>query len=96
MALMSKLRLSQYQIKAVLSELNAGRTVREVSREYGISTNTLYRWRAKLPNGQQPADKERLYSLEAENRRLKKEFAELTLDYATLRAALINDMIANC
>ena len=39
---------------------------------------------------------ERLYLLEAENRRLKKEFAELTLDYATLRAALIRDVMGDC
>ena len=93
---MSKLRLSQNQIKAALSELAAGRTVREVSREYGISPNTLYRWRAKLSNGQQPDVKDRLYLLEAENRRLKREFAELTLDYATLRAALIRDAGGSC
>ena len=93
---MSKLRLSQNQIKAALSELAAGRTVREVSREYAISPNTLYRWRAKLANAQQSDEKERLQLLVAENRRLKKEFAELTLDYATLRAALIRDVMGDC
>ena len=56
---MSKLRLSQNQFKAALSELAAGRTVREVSRGYGITPNTLYRWRAKFFNGQQPDVKER-------------------------------------
>lgn len=93
---MSKLRLSENQIKAALSELVAGRTVREVSREYGISPNTLYRWRAKLSNGHLQNARERLLVLEAENRRLKREFAELTLDYATLRAALIRDVMGDC
>lgn len=93
---MSKLRLSQNLIKAALSELAAGRTIRDVSREYGISPNTLYRWRAKFTNGQQPNGSAQLHSLEAENRRLKKEFAELTLDYATLRAALIRDVMGDC
>ncbi len=96
MILMSKLRLSQNQIKAILSELVAGRTVREISREHGISPNTLYRWRAKVTNGRQPNGSARLHSLEAENRRLKKEFAELTLDYAMLRAALVRDVIGDC
>ncbi|NGZ95595.1 MAG: hypothetical protein CV089_05600 [Nitrospira sp. WS110] len=93
---MSKFRLPENQMKAVLSDLANGRTVREVSRKYGIAPNTLYRWRAKLPNGHLPDDKERLQFLEAENRRLKKEFAELTLDYATLRAALIRDAMGDC
>lgn len=93
---MLKLRLSESQMKAVLSDLANGRTVREISRECGISPKTLYRWRAKLTNGQQPNDRTRLHSLEAENRQLRKEFAELSLDYATLRAALIRDVRGNC
>jgi len=93
---MSKFRLPENQMKAVLSDLANGRTVREVSRKYGISLNTLYRWRAKLVNGQQSDENERVQFLEAENRRLKKEFAELTLDYATLRAALIRDAMGDC
>lgn len=93
---MPRLSFSEHQIRAALAELAAGRTVRDVSRKYGIAPNTLYRWRAKLANGQQPDEKERLELLEAENRRLKKEFAELTLDYATLRAALIRDAMGDC
>lgn len=96
MVLMSKLRLSQDQIKAALSELAAGRTVREVSRAHGISPKTLCRWRAKLSNEQQSDEKKQLYWLEAENRRLKRAFAELTLDYVTLRAALIKDVMGDC
>lgn len=94
MVLMSKLRLSQNQIKTALSELSAGHTVREVSREHGISPRTLYRWRANLAREQQ-LEIERLRSLEADHQRLKKQFAELTLDYATLRAALIRDVMGD-
>jgi putative transposase len=88
--------MSEDQIKTILSELAAGRPVREVSRKHRISTNTLYRWRARQTNGEPPNLKARLRSLEAENRRLKKEFAELTLEYATLRAALIRDVMGQC
>ena len=58
--------------------------------------STLYRWREKFVYEQQPDDKERLRSLEDEHRRLKRQFAELTLDYATLRAALIRDVRGDC
>ncbi len=96
MAVMSKLRFTRDQIKIMISELDAGQTVGEVSRRYGISISTLYRWRAKSAHEQQPDDKEQLRSLEREHRRLKRQFAELTLDYATLRAALIRDVRGDC
>lgn len=93
---MSKRRFTRDQIKAMVSELDAGQVAGEVSRRYGISISTLYRWRAKFANEQQPDENERLRSLENEHRRLKKQFAELTLDYATLRAALIRDVRGDC
>ncbi len=93
---MPKSRFTRDQIKIMVSELDAGRMAGEISRRYGISVSTLYRWRAKLANEQQSEDKERLRSLEDEHRRLKQQFAELTLDYATLRAALIRDVRGDC
>ena len=93
---MPKLRFTQDQIRAMVSELDAGQMAEEISRRYGISISTLYRWRAKFADEQPPDEKERLRSLEDEHRRLKKQFAELTLDYATLRAALIRDVQGDC
>jgi transposase len=93
---MPKPRFTRDQIKVMVSELDAGHVAEEVSRRYGVSLRALYRWRARFANEQQPDDKERLRSLEDEHRRLKKQFAELTLDYATLRAALIRDVRGDC
>jgi putative transposase len=95
-AAMLKPRFTQDQIRAIVSELVAGRMAGEISRRHGISISTLYRWRAKVAGERQPDDKERLRSLEDEHRRLKRQFAELTLDYATLRAALIRDVRGDC
>ena len=94
--IMSRFRFTQDQRTTVVLELNNGRTVREVSRRYGVSVSTLYRWRAKRANEQRSEDKERLRSLEDEHRRLKRKLAELTLDYASLRAALIRDVQGDC
>jgi len=80
----------------MMSELDAGQVTKEVSRRYGISRSTLYRWRAKFAKEQQLDSQEQLRSLEREHRRLKRQFAELTLDYATLRAALIRDVRGDC
>ena len=96
MAVMPKLRFTRDQIRVMVTELEAGQMAGEVSRRYGISISTLYRWREKFANERQLDDKERVRSLEDEHRRLKKQFAELTLDYATLRAALIKDLRGEC
>jgi len=92
---MSKARFTQDQIKTILSESDAGRTAEELARRHGISTSTLYRWRAQFVKKPQADDGERLRVLEAEHRRLKKQFAELSLDYATLRAALVEDVMGD-
>jgi putative transposase len=96
MAVMSKLHFPRDQIQNMMSELDAGQMAGEVAHRYGVSISTLYRWRAKFAKERQLESKERLRSLEAEHRRLKKQFAELTLDYATLRAALIRDVRGDC
>lgn len=93
---MPKPRFTRDQTKIMVSELDAGRPAGEVSRRYGVSISTLYRWRAKFARERQMENKTRLRALEDEHRQLKKQFAELTLDYATLRAALIRDVRGDC
>lgn len=95
MAEVAKHAHTHSQIKVALSKLEAGCSARAVSREYGISLRTLYRWRAN--EGSKPRRPEdRLRSLEAEHRRLQQQFAELALDYSTLRAALMKDVKGDC
>lgn len=92
---MAKSRFTRDQIMAVIHEVDAGLTLKDVSQKYGVSTTTLYRWRGKLADEKNPAG-DRLHSLEIENRRLKRKFAELSLDYSSLRAALIHDGTRDC
>ncbi|HNP83598.1 MAG TPA: transposase [Nitrospira sp.] len=69
-------------------------TVKAVCKEYGISLSTFYRWRASLAVHKE--DGARLDHLESENRRLKRQVAELWLDYTSLRNALINGKGREC
>jgi len=70
-------------------------TVKVVCKEYGISPSTFYRWRAR--SAAHKAQKgARLNDLESENRRLKRQVAELWLDYTSLRNALINGHGREC
>ena len=93
---MQRLRFTQDQKVTILLELAGGRPAREISHRYGVTIRTLYRWRAKCAHQRQAEEQERLRVLEAEHRRLKQQYAELTLDYATLRAALIRDVQGDC
>ena len=44
---MKKSRYSETQIVRILKEVEGGRLVKEVCREYGISDATYYNWKAK-------------------------------------------------
>ena len=88
---MAKKRFTHDQIMAVVLEIGSGRSIKDVSREYGISKTTLYRWTGKSANERLLAT-DRVRLLEIENRRLKSKFAELVLDYTSLRAALVKEV----
>ena len=44
---MKKSRYSESQIVKILKEVEGGRLVKEVCREYGISDATYYNWKSK-------------------------------------------------
>ncbi|PIT54492.1 transposase, partial [Snodgrassella alvi] len=67
-----------HQIVAILKEAEAGIPVKELCRKYGIGNSTFYKWRDKY-GGMEISDIKRLKELEAENRKLKQMFAELSL-----------------
>lgn len=81
---MKKSRYSETQIVKILKEVEAGRLVKEVCRDYGISDATYYNWKAKY-GGMEISDVKRLKELEEENSRLKLMFAELSLDHKILK-----------
>jgi putative transposase len=84
---MRKSRFSEEQIIKILDEGEAGRPVKELSRERGISEATFHRWKAKY-GGMKVSEARRLRELEDENRRLKAAVADLTLDKQALKDAL--------
>ena len=85
---MAKRKLSDEQILNVVKQLDAGRTAAEVAREVGVSTYTIYAWKAKY-GGMDSNDAVKLRHFEDENGRLKKLVAELSLDREMLKALLI-------
>ena len=81
---MRKLKLSESQIVTMLQKGEAGVPVTDLCREYGISTSAYYKLRSKY-SGMNLSELKRLRELEVENARLKKMYADLSLDHMILK-----------
>jgi putative transposase len=81
---MRKSRFSEHQILQVLKQAEAGLKLVDICRQYGISETTYYNWKAKY-GGMDSSDIKRLRELEAENQRLKRMYADLSLDHPILK-----------
>ena len=79
-----KKRFTNEQIVGVLERLERGEKAKDLCREIGISSPTLYAWKQKF-GGLEVNDVRRLKDLEVENSRLKKMCANLMLDNEILR-----------
>lgn len=82
-----KKRFSEEQISKILKENESGVSTQDVCRKYGISLNTLYRWRSKY-GGMELSDIKKLKALEEENGKLKKLLAETMLENQAIKAVL--------
>jgi putative transposase len=77
-------RYSEEQIIRILDEVRGGKAVGEVARSYGVSENTIYRWKSRF--GEMNREElHRLRELEAENARLKRIVAQQVLDIDALK-----------
>ena len=74
-----KSRYTESQIIGVLKEVDAGMKFEEVCRQHGISSATYYNWKSKY-GGMEASDVKRLKELEEENAKLKKMFADVSLE----------------
>lgn len=84
---MKNSRFSETQIMALLREAEGGMPVPELCREHGISTASFYKWRAKY-GGMDASMMSQMKALEDENRRLKRMYADLSMQADLLKEAL--------
>ena len=77
-------RFSESQIIGILKQQEAGMKTGDICREHGISQATFYNWKSKY-GGMEASDDKRLRDLEQENARLKRMYAELSLDHQILK-----------
>jgi putative transposase len=81
---MKKTRFTETQIVSILKQQEAGRSVKEICREHGISEATFYNWKSKY-GGMEASDVKRMKDLEEENSRLKRMYANLAMDNEIMR-----------
>ena len=77
---MRRSKFSPTQIATILKAFDTGKTVVEITREYGVSSASFYKWRSKYA-GMNSKELKRLKQLEDENRKLKQMYATLALDH---------------
>jgi putative transposase len=80
-------RFTEAQILGVLRQAEAGMSVPELCREHGISSATFYKWRAKY-GGMDASLMSQMKALEEENRRLKRMYADLSMQADLLKEVL--------
>jgi len=84
---MKQSRFSEAQIFAILRQAEGGVAVAQLCREHGMSSASFYKWRAKY-GGMDASMISQMKTVEDENRRLKKMFAELSMQNELLKEAL--------
>jgi putative transposase len=87
---MKRRRFSEEQVVQILQELEGGKSVEEICREYNIARSTVYLWRKKYGGLDKPLLK-KLKQLEKENARLKKIVAQQVLDLDSMKDLLGKD-----
>jgi putative transposase len=71
-------RYSDAQIMGILKQAESGVPISELCREHGMSNASFYKWRAKY-GGMDVSMMSQLKVMEAENRRLKRMYAEMSM-----------------
>jgi putative transposase len=70
-----------------LKQVEAGRRAEDVAREAGVSTHTIYAWKAKY-GGMDATEAQEAKRLRYENARLRKLVADLSLDKDALQSVI--------
>ena len=84
---MKKTRFTETQIVSTLKRQEAGIPTKEICRELGISEATFYNWKKKY-GGMDTQQLKELRALRDENGKLKKMYADVSLDVVMLKDIL--------
>ena len=91
---MSKSKHSEAQMTAALKQVEAGRAIEDLAREYGVSKHTFYAWKSKY-GGMDVSEAQEVKQLREENTRLKKLVVDLSLDKEMLKAVIAKNGLSS-
>ena len=84
---MKKKRFTDAQILSILRQAENGVPVTELCREHGMSSGAFYQWRAKF-GGMDASMLAEMREMQAEMKRLKRMYADLSMQNDLLKEAL--------
>jgi len=84
---MKTARFGDAQIMGILREAEGGVPVSELCREHGMSSASFYKWRSKY-GGMDASMVSEMKAMADENRRLKRMYAEMSMQNDLLKEAL--------
>lgn len=84
---MRKSKFTETQIVSILKAADAGKKVKDICREYGISDATYYKWKSKY-GGMEASDLKRVKELESELSQYKRMYAELARENDAMRSLI--------
>ena len=84
---MSKKRFKESEIQKILQDYKDGTPIKQIIKNYGISQATFYNWKAKYSRPTQ-ADIQALNQLREDHDRLKRMFADLSMENLMLKAQI--------
>ena len=84
---MKKSRFSDAKIMGILAQAENGVPIPELCREHGMSNASFYKWRAKF-GGMDASMMSDMKTMAEENRRLKRMYAEMSMQNDLLKEAL--------
>ncbi len=84
---MKKTRFTEVQIVKAIKEHENGRDAKDICRELNITTAAFYKWRQRY-GGIEVNELKKVKELEAENSKLKKMYADLSLLHYALKDAM--------
>lgn len=84
---MKQKRFTETQIMQILKQAEGGVLVAELCREHSMSSASFYKWRSKY-GGMDASMISQMKAMAQENQRLKKMYAEMSLQNDLLKEAL--------
>ena len=84
---MKTARFRDAQIMGILRQAESGVSVYELCREHGMSSASFYKWRSRY-GGMDASMVSEMKAMADENRRLKRMYAEMSMQNDLLKKAL--------